>query len=390
MRKTIALISISLLAILILPLSVQAATPKTGPSVYVGKDEIVPDNLYAAGNAVTIDGNVKGDLICASASININGKIEGDVICAGQNININGEVTGSVRLLGSSINLNSKIGRNVNVAGGFVNFGSNADIAQDVIMGAGNGEIRGKINGDLIAAGGNLIIDNEIGGDARLWVDNNAKAQQQPFATKSAPLTITDKAKINGYLTYTSTENASIAQGATIKGEVKHNLPEQKGADKKALAAMYGWMKIICLFSMLVVGLVLVSLWREEIKKITETDKWKDKIGRSLGWGLVVLFLTPFIIIILLITMIGIPLALIIGGLWLIALYVSKILAAIVIGRAITEKWWHKKKDSLVTAMVLGVFVLWLLCFFPILGGVICFLATLWGLGALWLYFKKA
>jgi hypothetical protein len=390
MRKTIVLMSIVLFTALLVPIGVLAATQKTGASVYVSKDEIVPDNLYAAGNAVTIDGNVKGDLICAGASININGKIEGDVICAGQSININGEVTGSVRLIGSSINLNNKIGRNVNVAGGFVNFGSNANVGQDVIMGAGNGEVRGKINRDLIAAGGYLIIDNEIGGDARLWVDNNAKTGKQPLATKSSPLTITDKAKINGYLTYTSTENASVAQGATIKGEVKHNLPKQKEVDKRAFAAMYGWMKIVCLFAMLVVGLVLVSLWREEIKKITEVDKWQEKLSRSLGWGLVVLFLTPFIIIILLITMIGIPLALILGGLWLIALYVSKILAAILIGRAIIERWWHKKKDSLVIAMVLGVFVLWLLCFFPIIGFAFCFLATLWGLGTLWLFFKNA
>lgn len=389
MRKTIALVSIFLFALLLLPVGVLAATQKTGSSVFVGKDEVVPDSLYAAGNAVTIDGNVKGDLICAGASININGKIEGDVICVGQNINVNGEVTGSVRVAGSVININNKVGRNVNVAGGFVNLGSNAEIGQDIIMGAGNGEIRGKINGDLIGAGGYIVIDNEINGDAKIWVDRNVKAGQKPL-TPTSPLTITDKAKINGYLTYTSLENATIASGATIKGEVKHNLPKQTNVDKKAFAAIFGWMKIVGLFSMLVVGMVLVSLWREEIKKITEVGKWKENLTRSFGWGLAVLFLTPFILVILMITMIGIPLALIIGALWLIAIYISKILAAIVIGRMLVGKWWEKKKDSSVTTMILGVIALWLLCFIPFIGGLVCFLATLWGLGALWLFFKKA
>lgn len=390
MKKTIVIATFLLFLVLLVPINVYAATTQSGQSVYIGKDEVVSDNLYTAGNIVTIDGNVKGDVICAGMTININGKIEGDVICAGQNININGEVTGSVRTAGSVININNKVGKSVNAAGGFVNFGSNTNVTQDVIMGAGNSEVRGRINGDLIAAGGNLIIDNEIGGDVKLWLDRNVKNGKQPFTTNSAPLTITDKTKINGYLTYTSPETASIAQGATIKGEVKHNLPKQRGADKKALVAMYGWISLIGLFAMLVVGLVLVSLWREEIKNITEINKWQEKLGRSLGWGLVVLFLTPFLIIVLLITMIGIPLALILGALWLIALYISKILAAIVIGRAITEKWWNKKNDSLVIAMILGVFVLWLFCFLPVLGFAVCFLATLWGLGSLWLHFKKA
>ncbi|MCX6796088.1 MAG: hypothetical protein NTW06_01165, partial [Candidatus Falkowbacteria bacterium] len=303
---------------------------------------------------------------------------------------INGEVGGNVRMLGGSININGKVNGNLTAGAGFINLQSNAQIHKDVIIGAGNLEVRGKIGRDLIGAGGNFVLAGEIGQNARLWVDQNVRSKSPMFKKTTVPLTITEQAKINGSLIYTSSANASIASGATIKGETKHNLPKTRELQKGNLAAFYGWMKIIGLFAMLVVGLVLINLWREEIKKITEIDKWQDRLGRSLGWGLVVLFLTPFIIIILMITIIGIPLALMIGGLWLIALYVSKILAAILIGRAIVAKWWNKQKDSLATAMILGVFIIWLLCFIPALGFAVCFLATLWGLGSLWLYFKKA
>ncbi|MCX6796244.1 MAG: hypothetical protein NTW06_01975, partial [Candidatus Falkowbacteria bacterium] len=83
MRKTIVTTLIVFFALILLPIGAQAAIYKTGSSVYVGKDLIVPDNLYAAGNTVTIDGTVKGDLICAGGSIIVNGKVEGDVIGAG-------------------------------------------------------------------------------------------------------------------------------------------------------------------------------------------------------------------------------------------------------------------------------------------------------------------
>ncbi len=387
MKKTIVISTLLLSLAIFVPFGVHAAIVKGSPSVYVGRDEVVPDNLYAAGNVITIDGTIKGDLICAGMTVNINGQVEGDIICAGQNININGSASGSVRVAGSIINLNNKVGRNVNAAGGFVNFGSNADVARDVIVGAGNSELRGKINGDLVAGGGNMILDDEIKGSARLWIDRNVKGERQPFTAQTSPLTLTDKARINGFLEYTSSDNADIAAGAIIKGETKHNLPEKKPADQKALAAIYGWIKLVSLFACLVVGMVIVSVWREETKKII--DQMFDKVGPSLGWGVAVLFLTPILVIVLMITMIGIPLGLILGALWMIAIYVSKIFAAILLGRELVKKFWDKKKDSLITAMILGVFALWILCLIPIVGFAVCFVATLWGLGGLWLFFKR-
>ena len=388
MKKTIAIGIVSLLAIMFLPVYANAATFLKGQSVYIAEDQTIADNLYAAGNTISLNGNIKGDVICAGQTININGRIEGDVICAGQTININGEVTGNIRTVGNSINLDNKVGRNFLGAGAFINLGSNSQVNEDVILGAGYSEFRGKINRDLIGGGGNMIIGGEIGRDVKLWIDQNVRSNSATNFRNNTPLTIEKNAKVNGSLIYTSGQNANIVDGATIKGETKHNWPKQKDTDKKALVAIYGWMKIVALFGSLIVGMVLVSLWRDENKKITSL--MTEKIWPSLGWGAVALFLTPIIIVLLMITMIGLPLALILGGLWLIVLYISKIIAAIAIGRFVVEKWWHKQKDSLIIAMISGVLILWILCLIPVINFVACFLATIWGFGGLWLFFKKA
>ena len=68
---------------LILPTTVMAFVVKTGDSIYVAADEIVDGNFYAAGNSITIEGNIVGDVIgVAAQTINISGRVEGDVICA--------------------------------------------------------------------------------------------------------------------------------------------------------------------------------------------------------------------------------------------------------------------------------------------------------------------
>ncbi|MCK4553560.1 hypothetical protein KAU19_01185, partial [Candidatus Parcubacteria bacterium] len=124
-----------------------------------------------------------------------------------------------------------------------------------------------------------------------------------------------------------------------------------------------------------------------QIKKLT--DKMLDKVGPSIGWGVIVMFLTPIIAILLLITLIGMPLAFILIGVWLIALFVSKILVGILIGRELLKRFWEKKKDSLLLAMVIGIVIAWIIFSLPIIGWLLCLVAMWWGVGGIWLYFRK-
>jgi hypothetical protein len=204
-------------------------------------------------------------------------------------------------------------------------------------------------------------------------------------ASNPQPLAIAESAVIGGNVYYTSGVKGAIAPGATIGGEVGHSFPKQKG--KKDVRLLKAWGGLFSVFSALVVGLVLISLWRKPIIKLT--DQMLKKIGTSIGWGAVIMFLTPIVAIILLITLIGLPLAMILIGLWLIALYISKILVGILVGRSILNKLWAKKKDSLIWAMIIGVLAVWLISSLPLIGWLLCLLAVWWGLGGLWMAFRK-
>lgn len=383
MKKTRLFLPL-LALLLILPLGVNAMTVKAENSVYIPKDQTVDGNLYSAGSTITIDGNVKGDVICAAQSVIISGKIDGDVICAAQNISINGQVGGDLRVAGNSIILNGSVARSGMLFGAFVNMGKQAQIGWDTLIAAGNADLRGKLGGDLSGAGGKMLIGGEVAKNVYLRLDD--KKNNPNFNKDQQNLTITKDAKINGNVYYTSSKTAKIEDGAKIKGEVKQNTPKYPER-KKRESAEGGWF-LVSLFSALIVGLVVISLWKEQILKLT--DKMLEKIGPSFGWGAVMLFLTPILFILLLITIIGIPLAFILLGVWLIAIYISKIVAGILIGRSIAGRLKTKQKDSLLFSMIIGIVVLWILCYFPLIGCLFSLFAILWGMGGLWLYFRKA
>ncbi len=375
------------LFLLVLPISVLAFEVKSGETIQVAEGEEINGNLYIAGNTISIDGTIKGDLFCGGQTVNINGTVEGDVICAGQSININGTVGGSVRAAGNSININSSVARGVQALGASINLGKNATVGWDMFLAGATGLIQGKITGDLHGGIANITIDGEVGKNIRLRLDE-VKAINSRLAKKNedGPLKITDKAKIGGDVIYTSGLIGSISESAEIGGETKHNLPKIKGT-KRNYAISWLWGMLYSIFAGLVIGLVLISVWKKQIIKITNI--MLEKPGPSMGWGVVVLLLTPIICLLLLLTIIGIPLAFLVMATWVIAIVLSKIIAGIFVGRNILDRFGKKSKDSLIWAMIIGVVIVKFIFAIPIIGWVLCLLATFWSLGVIWQFLRN-
>jgi hypothetical protein len=94
----------------------------------------------------------------------------------------------------------------------------------------------------------------------------------------------------------------------------------------------------------------------------------------------------PFVAIVLLITIVGIPLALLLMSLYLLVLFLGWVTAALFLaqrglaalrpGRVTTRGWQ-------LLALLLGLVALWLLKEIPLVGGLIGFVALLAGIGAL-------
>jgi len=389
MTKTRLAIIFSFILLLALPLGVEAFAVKTGDSVYIAEGEVIEGDLYAVAANITVDGKVRGDVICAGQAINIKGQVDGDVICGGQSVNINGQIGGNVRVVGNSVNLGGKIARNVDAFGASIILDKNAEVGWSMFMAGATAEIRGKVGSDLYGTCPKVTIAGEIGRDVRIKLKDRIRAEKKGFSyeDKNELLAISEGAKVGGSIIYTGSNEAVVSEKASVAGEVKHNLPKVEKVREFMFVGWF-WGRLYSIFAALVVGLVLISLWRKQIVELT--NKMLEKVGVSIGWGAVVMFLTPIIAVLLIFTLIGLPLALILLGIWIIALFMAKILAGIMIGRTVLEKFWEKKKDSLIWAMIVGVVICWFIFSVPFVGWILALVALWWGLGGIWLYFRTA
>jgi len=257
-------------------------------------------------------------------------------------------------------------------------------------------EIRGKVDRGLHGAANRVVIAGKIGRDAVLILSRNAVPEKSGInltgGRNESGLTITESAVIGGSVAYRSGSEADVRSGAQITGGITRQTPESEPRENR-LRILWGWGGLYSVFAALVVGLVLISLWPERTKALA--DNMVKNIGTSIGWGAIVMFMTPIISVILAITLIGIPLALILLGIWLILMYVSKIFVGIIAGRFIFERIRSgrdespKKEERPVWLMITGVIVSWTIFSVPVIGWLLSLVAIWWGLGGLWLSFGK-
>jgi len=236
-------------------------------------------------------------------------------------------------------------------------------------LGVGNARIDGLIEGDVKGGAGEVTITDGVHGDVELEVDN---------------LTITSTANIKGDLTYTSEEEADIQSGAQVGGTTTHNVPEvEEPAEAAAAVAIAGAVmgKVVAFLMILVIGIMLILAAPRWMASMADSIRAKPLL--SLGWGAAMLFAVPIAAIVVCFTVIGIPVGLIALAVWGIAIYLSQIPVALLIGRLILRRLGDvESKGLLIGALALGLVILIILRVIPFVGFWVWLATALFGLGA--------
>ena len=343
--------------------------------ISVSKDQIIDGNFIRAGSSIEIDGNVKGDVIVAGNSITINGAVAGDVIAVGNLIRISGPVGGSIRVAGSTIEINGAVERNVWAAGNTVTIGPNASVGWDVLLGGATVEIEGPVSGGAWLGGAIITIDNKIGKNVDATLDRDSQ------------LILGSSANVSGAVTYHALKDDQLVRrdGATVGGEVTRDVSGSTDMQswKKTFGAFWAFMKLFIIFSSILVGVILVSVVPKLLLDVS--GEMINAPARSLGWGIAAAILVPMVLFLLAITIIGLPITLIGSALYIILMYIAKIIAAFVAGLYILNALSADKKfsGSLMWPLILGVILFAVLSIIPLLGGIAKLLLTIMAFGAL-------
>jgi cytoskeletal protein CcmA (bactofilin family) len=348
----------------------------------------VGNDRYVGGGTVSVNQPVTGDLTVAGGTVTVNAPVKGSVLAAGGTVLLENTVDGNVRTAGGTVEISKSIKGNLVVAGGTIRIQTGAIIGGSVLIMAGTVTMDGTVYGTITTKGGDLTLNGLVRGDADLHSKtvtlHNKILGNAVIAAQS--ITTGPSASISKNLRYWDVSGqrdfSKVVKGtATFDSALAIHERSKRDAAGFAAAMLAAFTVYSLLSAALIIGLLLFAtktFFRDSAKYL------RTHPGLSLLNGFLYFILTPIAVVILLITVIGIPVALALGCLYFVSLFFAKILTAMVLARW-TELNYKKKWTNVVIFFVsLGFFiVLKFIGMVPVLGWIISALAVCMGYGAL-------
>ncbi|MBR6965058.1 hypothetical protein IKH83_01955 [Candidatus Saccharibacteria bacterium] len=342
------------------PLSASAcgvgSTTKNGESLdcveTAEAEEAKEQSRFDAGTKLTTSGEVKKSSFFAGNEIIDDTKINGLAFMAGNELISNGEYEYGF-LAGNRIEINGKYERDLFAAGNNLTIADDAKVGRDVFVAGNIITVKAEIPGDIFIAANKIILDG-----AAIEGDLNVAANSVEFR---------GDVKING----TFKHNDDIKKIGEIKGVNEETYTIPKIRLDPVYSTLFGIAsKLVAMIVLVLVCKKFLAALIEKINSDTSSD-----VTRTVLIGVGSLLLVPISMIVLLITIVGVPVAIAVGAAYAVMLYFSSVVTAIYVN----EKWL-KIKNGVVGA-ALGVVIISLASSIPYLGALIGLIATTFGFG---------
>ena len=350
--------------------AIVAVTMCVGAAYAMSPDQmthgVTDHTIFKAGNSVTITGTVNGDIFCAGQTVTINATVNGDVICAAQSVDIDGVVNGSVRVAAQTIHIGATVERNLSLAGQTVVVSRSARVMQDASIASETLTVDGAVGRDLYSAATSVAMNGPVGRDASVWAQD---------------VNLSSMAVLSGKLDYTSPHPYTNDAGGSVSGTISYHKYVPKNTDQSSGTSLIG-AKLYWLVAMIVLGLVLVALFGNVF---TQWNVGRNvSLWRALLVGFVAMVAMPMLVILLALTLVGIPLAVVVILLWVVVCMVSMPFSGYFLGSLLLPKQ-HQLIKVLAGSAVIGFVGL-----LPILGWMVGLVSYWLGSGIVLLGLQKA
>ncbi|MGB9964437.1 bactofilin family protein [Halobacterium hubeiense] len=327
-RRALVLALVAVLALSTFA-GVAAADDRAGGTVVVEEGETVTNGLQATGGTVVVRGTVEGDLDAFAGAVDVaeSGTVTGDLSGAAGSIRVAGTVDGSVDVAAGSIDVTETGVVRGNLTGGAGSFTHAGTINGSVRVGAGSVALA-----STASVGGDFVYDGEF----------------------------------------------TQAEGATVGGEVRHD-PDLGSMQVSVLPEIASWLLTLYFLALtLFVGaLLLVAL---PGVSATVADATANSPLRTLGAGFAALVGAPFALVLLSLTVVGIPVAVVGAFLYALAVALSYVWGAYAVGAWLLSQ---ADREHRWLALLAGVLAVHAVGYVPFLGALVEFAVLLFGLGGL-------
>ena len=331
---------------------------RSGLHFYAGDEVTVTapaDTVFAAGGSIAVESKDVAEIIAAGGEVNLADVVTNRIIAAGGDVTIGGAITKSLIAAGGEITVRpgSKIGGDVILAGGEVN-------------------CDGDVGGDFTASGGSLTVSGRIAGDATL---------------RAGEIVLRPGTKIAGNLNYRSEDELTIPEGVTVAGTVTRLAGDDSWEMDFSIGNIVAGILLALLagiVALFIFSSAVLALFSRQIDQASRIVS--EQPLQSLGLGVLLVIALPVTVLILMITIVGIPLGLftlavggILGGLGIVvaAYWIGMKLRRVAAGDGTKPRFL-----VLLGWTLLGLVLFCLVGLMPIVGNLAQFFALVTGFGA--------
>lgn len=310
-------------------------------------------DVYLAGDNITIDYIVDGNLFVCADTVTINSQIGGDAFIFAKNVIINeeGYVFSNLFTIAESVEIKGVVydafalAKNFTISGGYV-------------------------YRDLKVACDTLNINGIVGRNA--FVD---------CATINFNTDQNNNGIIYGNLNYTSNSEISIPANA-VSGNVNYTDPKIS-SDKSIGSIISDYILDLGEFLVFVLIIWLICLVLAP-KFLANTNKYVGKKTLSiLGYGLLSLIVIPIVCIILILLQLTSGISLFLLALYILAIIVSKSLFTITANNYVCSKLKINKNSGIFGMLIVSGIIIWAITQLPYIGALISVIISILGLGIL-------
>lgn len=361
----------------------------------VSPKEKIEGDAYLAGQTVQIDNSIQGDAIIAGGIVDINSKIDQDAILAGDKITINQEISDDLRAAGSTVIIKADVKGDVIVFAETLIVDKDVTIAGNIIAFVSKFQLDGNVDGSINVASVDSKITGTVKGDTKIrtadFTLEGTLAGKTEFVAERT-VKVTDTAKFGDTVNYGHTKeldlNPYLAEG--IKANFDSELLKTQTEGQDIMRNMFSGMLV---FRILSAGLVILLFsWlagKFTSRAVKNLEKGKD-ISKAFFYGILLFFLPISIIILLFVSVIGIPLAVFVAFAYLSMIFFSQSITSFIVAQWLNHKYDLKQGKFQIFLVALGIYIImYLLKFIPIIGVVFGLILTYIAFGALVIEYRK-
>lgn len=329
----------------------------------------VPKDLHVVARIVNVNSNVGGDLLAAGNTITVTGNVDNSSFLIGGIINSAGNVGHHLRVAGDTVTVTGVVNGDLYAAGQTLVIDSGAVINGNAYVTGNTVTVKGSIKGGLWSRSTNLVVSGSIGS----------------LNAESTTVELQNKTSIVGNFSYKSPNTASIDTQAKISGQTLYTKTSQSEPITSSLLTL---SSLLSLLGVMLLLSLIGFFWPKTSKAIV--DQFYSASLKMFFIGLLVLLIGPAALIFALFTFVGAPAALIAGGFWLVAIMLGSLFGQLSAGSwiiATLTKQSEKPIDW--QAAVVGVLFFVVLGLIPLVGSLVIFILTMIGFGAVITRFFK-